>query len=111
MLAGVLDFGADPQSAREIYLENLKFAAKEMARFNLTLLIEPINQYDMPGYFLSNLEEAANIIEEIGMPNVKIQFDFYHIQRIKGNLSANFGKFYDHVSHIQIADVPGRHEP
>lgn len=110
-LAGVLDIGADRELAREVYLENLKFAASEMARYGLTLLIEPINAYDMPGYFLTDIEEAASIIEEIGLPNVKIQFDFYHIQRIKGNLSANFLKYIDQVSHIQIADVPGRHEP
>lgn len=110
-LAGVLDSEADRPRARETYLENLKFAASEMASYGLTLLIEPINPYDMPGYFLSEIEEAANIIEEIGLPNVKIQFDFYHIQRIKGNLSANFGKYLDQVGHIQIADVPGRHEP
>ncbi|MGJ7921614.1 hydroxypyruvate isomerase family protein [Neobacillus sp. LXY-4] len=110
-LAGVLETGDNRSLARAIYLENLKYAAELMAQENLTLLIEPLNPFDMPGYFLTDIEEAVEIINEIGKPNVKLQLDFYHVQRIQGNLIATYERYFDRIGHIQIADVPGRHQP
>jgi hydroxypyruvate isomerase len=110
-LAGVLAYGEDRETARKAYLENLGYAARKMARHGLTLLIEPINPFDMPGYFLTDIEEAAAIVDEIGCPNVKLQFDFYHIQRIQGNLLGTFDRHFERIAHVQLADVPGRHEP
>lgn len=110
-LAGNVPADMNPVFARKTYIENLTFAAEQLSAHGMTLLIEPINPFDMPGYFLNDLDEAVRIIEEINLPNVKLQFDFYHIQNTKGNLLSNFAKHMDKIEHIQIADVPGRHEP
>lgn len=110
-LAGVLSPTMDPNVAHQTYVENLQYVAEELERENMILLIEPINRGDMPGYFLSCIEQGMRIIEEVNRPNCKLQFDFYHIQRIQGNLLASFEKYRNHIQHIQIADVPGRHEP
>lgn len=103
--------GLAASGSEEIYIENVRMAARMLAEENLTLLIEPINDFDMPGYFLSDLHEAGKIIEKINEQNVKLQFDFYHIQRMHGNLLDNFKKYKNMIGHVQIADVPGRHEP
>jgi len=110
-MAGILPPELDRQRAKEVYIDNLQYAAEKLAQHGLTLLIEPINPYDMPGYFLTDIREAAEIIEEVGMPNVKLQYDFYHMQRMQGNLIATFQAYFSLIGHVQIADVPGRHEP
>ncbi len=110
-LAGVLTSDMNREQARQVYLENLKYAALEMAREQITLLIEPINHADMPWYFLHNIGEAAKVLDELELSNLMLQFDFYHIQRLHGNLLVNFERFLDRIGHIQVADVPGRHEP
>ncbi|MFV8829933.1 hydroxypyruvate isomerase [Alkalihalobacterium sp. APHAB7] len=111
-MAGVPPQGLERQVAKKTYLENIQYAASRFEEHQLTLLIEPINSYDMPGYFLSNFEEAVNVIQEVDLPNVKLQYDFYHLQRIQGgNLMSTFKKYKNHIGHVQIADVPGRHEP
>ena len=81
------------------------------AKANITLLIEPINPRDRPGYFLSHVEQAADLIGKIGAPNVRMQFDFYHVQIISGDLIRRFEKFLPVIGHVQIAAVPTRHEP
>ncbi|WP_102349014.1 hydroxypyruvate isomerase family protein [Bacillus sp. Marseille-P3661] len=110
-MAGVLSENLDREFARDTFIENIRFAAKELAKYHITVVIEPINSGDMPGYFLADVDEAVAIIYEIGLPNVKLQFDFYHIQRIHGNVLSYFKRYLDRVSHIQIADWPGRHQP
>lgn len=110
-MAGVLSPGQSREEARKIYLENLKYAGRKTAELGLTLLIEPINPYDMPGYFLSDIDEAVKIIKEVNLPNVRLQFDFYHIERMYGNSLELFKKYFRLIGHVQIADYPGRHEP
>lgn len=107
-MAGV---GFDKQNDKTIYLQNIRYAAEKFAAHDITLLIEPINPIDMPGYFLHNLHEAIEIIDEIALANVKLQYDFYHIQQIHGNLIRNFRSYFNKIGHIQIADTPGRGEP
>ncbi|TKC19316.1 hydroxypyruvate isomerase family protein [Robertmurraya kyonggiensis] len=97
--------------ARGAYVKNIQYAGEKLAEHGITLLIEPINPFDMPGYYLSNLHDSVQILKEIALPNVKLQYDFYHIQRMHGNLIANFEQYFDYIGHIQIADTPGRHEP
>ncbi|MBM4763140.1 TIM barrel protein [Bacillus sp. B15-48] len=109
-MAGVTPDLGD-QQALNTYIENIKFAANEFAKHNITLLMEPINDFDMPGYFLNHLEQATKIIDRVHLPNVKLQFDFYHIERIHGNSLSLFKQYRELVGHVQIADVPGRHEP
>lgn len=110
-MAGVVAETADLTAAKQVYIENLRYVAKEAAACGLTILIEPINRFDMPGYFLDDIQQAKAILDEVNLPNVRLQFDFYHIERIHGNALAVFQQYASLIDHVQIADVPGRHEP
>jgi hydroxypyruvate isomerase len=101
----------DFETALEVYLKNLLFAGREMAKHGITLLIEPINLSDMPGYFLHDIHLAKVILDMVNLPNVMLQFDFYHMERIHGNPLTLFQQYKDSIGHVQIADVPGRHQP
>jgi hydroxypyruvate isomerase len=109
-MAGVVPVNERP-AAEKVFIANLTRAAEEAKRSNTTLLIEPINPRDRPGYFLSHVEHAADLVDKIGAPNVRIQFDFYHIQIVGGDLLKRFEKFLPVVGHVQIAAVPTRGEP
>jgi 2-dehydrotetronate isomerase len=98
-------------AAEAVFVANLTRAAEAAAKANLTLLIEPINPRDRPNYFLSHVEHAADVIAKVGAPNVRIQFDFYHIQIVGGDLITRFQKHLPLVGHVQIAAVPSRREP
>jgi len=98
-------------AAETVFIKNLERAATEAAKANITLLIEPINPRDRPDYFLSRVEHAADIIAKVGAPNVRIQFDFYHVQIVSGDLLKRFEKFFPVIGHVQIAAVPTRGEP
>ena len=110
-MAGLFPEGADRGSHRAVFVDNICLAAKELAKHGLTLVIEPINTRDIPGYFLNTQAEAHAIRKEIGEPNLKVQMDFYHAQIMEGDLSTTFRKNFDGIGHVQIASVPGRHEP
>ena len=86
-------------------------ACKEAAAQASTVLIEPLNPRDMPGYLLSTQAEAHAIREEVGAPNLKVQMDLYHAQIVEGDLTEKLRRWLPHIGHIQIAGVPGRHEP
>jgi hydroxypyruvate isomerase len=109
-MAGVVR-DIEPELAHETFFKNIHYAATQLGKHGITLLLEPINPFDMHGYFLNNLQIAVEILKEINLPNAKLQFDFYHIQRIHGNPLSLFKKYADVIDHVQIADVPGRHEP
>ncbi|MBM3527249.1 MAG: TIM barrel protein [Alphaproteobacteria bacterium] len=98
-------------AAERTFIANLERAADLAAARNITLLIEPINQRDRPNYFLNRVEHAADIIAKVGRPNVKIQYDFYHVQIVGGDLITRFEKHQPLIGHVQIAAVPSRHEP
>ena len=97
------------QQAR--YVENLRTSAAEADRRGVTLLVEAINQVDMPGYFVRAVEQAAVICAETTCANVAIQMDLYHCQMSEGRLADTLEKFFDRYRHVQVAGVPGRHEP
>lgn len=109
--SGIVPAGGDRNAHRTVYVENLRFAARELAKTGRTLLIEPINGRDMPGYFLNTQAEAHAIREEVAEPNLEIQMDFYHAQIVEGDLLTTFKKYFNHIGHVQIAGVPDRHEP
>jgi hydroxypyruvate isomerase len=111
VMAGRLPEGADRRQCRAVYIANLRHAARALARHDRTLLIEPINPRDMPGYFLNTQAEAHAICGETGEPNVKVQMDFYHAQIVEGDLAMTFKNFAGGIGHIQIAGVPDRAEP
>ncbi len=110
-MAGLLPDGVSPDQARAIYVVNLRAAARALAPHGITLLIEPINNRDMPGYFLNYQQQAHDIVAEVGEANLKVQMDFYHCQIMEGDLTRRLQKHFDGVGHIQIAGVPDRHEP
>lgn len=98
-------------AADRTFIANLTRAADLAKEKGITLLIEPINALDRPNYFLNRVEHAADIIAKVGRPNVKIQFDFYHVQIVSGDLIRRFEKHQPLIGHVQIASVPERHEP
>ncbi len=93
------------------FLSNLAFAAYEARDLNIGVLIEPINHHDAEDYFLWNVEQAADYVEVIGAPNLKIMFDCYHVQIMQGDLARRLEAHLPHVGHIQIAAAPSRAEP
>lgn len=105
----VMAGAAEGQAARDTYVENLRWATAQAPKFMLT--IEPINQQDMPGYFLSDFNLAADIIAEVGAPNIGLQFDSYHAQKITGDVMATWTEFGRLARHVQIAGLPDRAEP
>ena len=109
-LAGVVPVDQRP-AAERTFVANLTRVADLAAEKNITLLIEPINNIDRPGYFLNRCEHAADIIAKVGKPNIQIQFDFYHAQIMGGDLIRRFEKHLPLIGHVQIAAVPSRHEP
>jgi len=111
VMAGILDESADPELAADTYVANIKYAAQEAAKQDVTILIEPINFIDIPGYFLNYQEEGVDYIERIDEDNVRLQFDFYHCQMMQGNVVATFKALQSFIDHVQIAGVPDRHEP
>lgn len=110
-LAGIAPIGADHRSMRKTYVANLEFAAKALADEGLTLLIEPINTRDVKGYFLDSTAKAMDVIESVGAPNLRLQYDVYHMQIMEGDLARSIERLLPWIGHIQIADNPGRHEP
>lgn len=110
-MAGLVPEGANMTEMRDTYLENIRFAARRLGEAGITLLLEPINSRDMPGYFIHHQHEAHEIIETLGEPNVRVQMDFYHTQIMDGDIWKTFEEYREGVGHIQIAGVPERHEP
>ena len=110
-MAGLKPAGVDDAAMRRTYVANLKAAAERLAPLGITLLIEPINTRDMPGFYLSWQQQAHDVLAEVGAPNLKVQMDLYHCQIMEGDLSKRMEKHFAGVGHIQIAGVPDRHEP
>ena len=97
--------------AREVFLDNLRLAAAKAARHGIPLYLEPLNPRDNPGYFYSRVSEAADIIAELGAPNVRLQFDVYHVAVTEGDVLMKLEKYMPIIGHVQIAAVPSRAEP
>ncbi len=110
-LAGKVPEGADQAQLRKTFVANLTFAAAELKRAGLRLLIEPVNTYDIPGFYLSGTAQALDILDEVGADNAFVQYDIYHAQRMEGELAATMQKHFARIGHIQLADNPGRNEP
>lgn len=103
--------GLDRPTQVECALENLAWAAPQARQAGITLLLEPLNPHDRPAYLLHTTAEAITIIEQVNNSAVMLQYDVYHAQMSEGNLIHNIGKYFPWIGHIQIAEVPGRHEP
>ncbi|KVT70237.1 hydroxypyruvate isomerase [Burkholderia ubonensis] len=111
VMAGLIAPGQDRARHRATYVANLAHAAQAAFAHGITILVEPINQRDMPGYFISRQDDAHAICAEVGAPNLKVQFDCYHCQIVEGDLAMKLKRDFAGIGHIQIAGVPERHEP
>jgi hydroxypyruvate isomerase len=110
-LAGILPSDADPAEARATFIQNLKYAAARLEAAQIRLLIEPINTRDIPGFFLSGTHQALEIMDAVGSDNLFLQYDIYHMQIMEGDVAATIERQLARIGHMQLADVPGRHEP
>ncbi|MFZ6641494.1 2-oxo-tetronate isomerase [Undibacterium sp. TC4M20W] len=115
VMAGLIQPEQDRERHRAVYLRNLAYAALLASREGITILIEPINTRDIPGFFLNRQDEAQEICQEIGVENIRVQFDIYHCQIVEGDvaikLRRDMSRKHAGIGHIQIAGVPDRHEP
>nr|WP_249205813.1 hydroxypyruvate isomerase [Burkholderia cenocepacia] len=110
-LAGIRPPALPLDEAFRVLMDNLRFAAEQLAEAGLELVVEQVNSRDVPGFLLDRPEAALAVVREIGARNLKLQYDVYHAQVLAGDLTRFVETNVDHIGHIQIADNPGRHEP
>jgi hydroxypyruvate isomerase len=110
-LAGIAATGVDRAVLQSTLVENLKYAAPRLADAGIKLLMEPINQRDMPGFFVSTTDHAEAIMADVNSSNLFLQYHIYHTQVMQGDLLATYERLRERIAHIQIADNPGRNEP
>ena len=110
-LAGLAPAGVDAETLDRVLIGNLNYAAPRLADAGIDLVIEPINRRDMPTFHVATTNHAERIMAEVTSPNLKIQYDFYHMQIMQGDLVPTFERLKDRIGHVQIADNPGRNEP
>ncbi len=110
-LAGIEPANADPGKVRATFVDNLSFAADQLETAGIKLLIEPINTYDIPGFWLSRTQQALDVIRDTGSSNLFLQYDIYHMQRMEGELANTIKAHLPQIAHVQLADNPGRNEP
>jgi hydroxypyruvate isomerase len=110
-LAGIAPPTVPAERLRETFVANLRFAATELGEAGIRLLVEPVNTRDIPGFWLCRTAQAMSILEEVGSPNLALQYDAYHMQIMEGDLARTLETNRARIGHVQIADNPGRHEP
>jgi 2-dehydrotetronate isomerase len=115
VMAGLISDDRQRSEHRSVYLRNLEYAASEALSHDITIVIEPINTRDIPGFFLNLQDDAQAVCDEIGAPNLQVQFDIYHCQIVEGDVSTKLKRDMTRpnagIGHIQIAGAPERHEP
>lgn len=111
LTAGIPPQDADPAACRAVYIRNIQTAARHFAPHGITVLVEPINQRDSPGYYINRQDHAIEILDAVGEPNARLQMDIYHCQIVEGDVAAKIRQNIDRISHFQIAGVPERFEP
>ena len=110
-LVGIAPTGVARDTAQLTLVENLRFAADKLKAVGIRLLIEPINTFDIPGFFVSRTAQGADIIRQTGSDNLFLQYDIYHMQRMEGELLNTIKANLPLIAHVQLADNPGRFEP
>jgi len=110
-LAGKAPAGASLDDCRATIVANLAYAADRLGEAGLQLLLEPINTFDIPGFFVARTDQALAILDDVARPNVRLQYDIYHAQRMEGEIAATLEHNLARIGHVQLADNPGRHEP
>jgi hydroxypyruvate isomerase len=110
-LSGIAPKGVDLEQIRSTFVSNLRFAAERLGAAGIKLLIEPINTYDIPGFWLSRTQQALDVIRDTESSNLFLQYDIYHMQRMEGELANTIKAHLPQIAHLQLADNPGRNEP
>ena len=110
-LVGIIPLGVSWDEAHITTIENLKYASSKLKEVGVRLLIEPINTFDIPGFFLTHTRQAAELIAATRSDNLFIQYDVYHMQRMEGELLNTIKNNFALIKHLQLADNPGRSEP
>ena len=110
-LAGIAPAGVPAAQLHDTLVANLAYAAGTLKAHGLKLLVEPINTFDIPGFFVNRTHQALAILDAVGADNALLQYDIYHAQRMEGELAATLQRCLPRIGHIQLADNPGRHEP
>jgi hydroxypyruvate isomerase len=110
-LAGVVPADTDARELHRTYVANLKYAAQRLIREKMHLLIEPVSEFTAKQYFLRSSTQAIAVLDEVGADNAFLQYDFFHMQVMEGNLADKAARLLARIGHMQVADVPGRHEP
>jgi len=110
-MAGVPPAGADREQLHATYVANLKYAAQRLREEGLALLIEPLSARTVAGYFLTGSAQAERVLDEVAADNAFIQYDLFHMQIMEGDLAKTIERLLPRIGHIQLADVPERHEP
>jgi hydroxypyruvate isomerase len=110
-LTGIPRPEVSPEAAHAKLVENFRWAAPLMESADVKLLVENINPTDFPGYYVTSVERVARLVNDVGQPSVRVQLDQYHVGMIGGDARAALREYLDLVEHVQIADVPGRHQP
>jgi len=110
-LAGVVPPGADRRELHHTYVHNLRYAAARLEREGMSVLIEPLSPRTVGNYFLGGSAQAVAVLDEVGAGNAWLQFDFFHLQMMEGDLAGKLERLLARIGHMQVADAPGRHEP
>jgi len=110
-LAGIVPAGVEQTKLRDTFVGNIKYAANELKKHDIKLLIEPINTIDIPGFFLNKTAQALQIIADVRSSNLFVQYDIYHMQVMEGDIARTLQKNLARIAHVQLADNPGRNEP
>jgi hydroxypyruvate isomerase len=96
---------------RRTFVDNIRYAAAALKAAGKVLVVEPINTFDVPGFWLNRTAQALELLDEVGSDNAFVQFDLYHAQRMEGELCGTLSRHLSRIGHVQLADNPGRHEP
>jgi len=110
-LTGIADARWPIDRIEATLMANLRWAARLAARYDIDCLLEPINNVDVPDFFLTHIAQAERLINQIAEPNVRLQFDIYHASMMGGDVEQQLERVRDLIAHVQFADAPGRHEP
>jgi len=110
-MSGMIAPGADVKAMHRTFVANLKKVCDRTAKLGLTIVLEPINHRDIPGYFTNTTDQVKAIIDEVGAPHLRLQLDLYHLQVTEGDLQKRIERLFPLTAHVQIAGNPDRNEP
>jgi hydroxypyruvate isomerase len=110
-LVGKTPDGVPSEEVHRTLVANVRHAAEVLGAAGITLLVEAVNDKDIPGFHLTRTAQVLALLDEVGHPNVQVQYDVYHAQRMEGELAATLERHLPRIAHVQVADTPGRHEP